>query len=49
MLAKGKLKKDDSILSEASEMALLSAASINPLLSYVEVIPNVVEIKKLNP
>ena len=49
MFARGKLKKDESILSEASEMALLSAAKMNSLLSYVEVIPNVVDIKKLNP
>jgi len=49
MLAKGRLKKDDNILSEASEIALLSEANMNSLLSYVEVIPNVVDIKKLNP
>ena len=49
MFAKGRLKKDDSILSEASEIALLSAANMNSLLSYDEEIPNVVDIKKLNP
>ena len=49
MFTRGKLKKEESILSDASEMALLSAASMNSLLSYVEVIPNVVDIKKLNP
>ena len=49
MFTRGRLKKADNILREASEIALLSAASINSLLSYVEVIPNVVDIRKLNP
>ena len=49
MFNKGRLKKDDNMLSEASETALLSAANINSLLSYVEVIPNVDDIRKLNP